>query len=236
MAEYLGRWDPPAALPVAKTLTRRAGTVMRYSGQQLGGFLTSLSVIRGKAGDPSAFDDYAEWIVTTTPQQFEMSNLECLEPFRKFPTNAQLRAVSEELFAQTNSPWSCLPWKSSFSRPVVDDDLVALPAYRALLKRELQKTNPCGTITLQLPGNVRYSVTNLNQSGMFGIILPTDTSATNGSTTVIRWNDWIALNLARGRHIAPIDPFAPAAQRDRSIRDAISRWQEPAGENKSTEN
>jgi len=227
LAGYLGQWDLQAALPVAKTLTKRASTVMKYSGEQLGGNLTSLSIVRGKAGDASAFDDYAEWIVTTSPKQFEMSNLECLEPFRRFPTNAHLRAASEELFGQTNSPWSRLPWKSSFGKPGIDSELIELPGYRSLLCRELQKTNACGTISLQLPGQVRYSITNLNQAGVIEIILPADSSATNGSTAAIRWGDWIALTLAKSRHIAPIDPFAPPAQRDHAILSAVSTLQEP---------
>jgi len=227
LAGYLGQWDLQAALPVAKTLTKRASTVMKYSGEQLGGFLTSLSIVRGKAGDAKAFDDYAEWIVATSPRQFEMSNLECLEPFRRFPTNTQLRAASEVLFGKANSPWSRLPWKSSFGRAAVDSELVVLPAYRTLLCRELQKTNACGTITLHLPGYVRYNITNLNQVGTIEFILPADASATNGSTAAIRWGDWIALTLAKGRHIAPIDPFAPPAQRDQAILGAVSTLQEP---------
>jgi hypothetical protein len=103
MAEYLARWDVQGALPVAQTLSKRASTVMKYSGQQLGNFVIQLSLARARAGDPTAFDDYAEWIVTTTPGQFEQSNLECLVPFRKFPTNAMLQAAAEKLFSQTNS-------------------------------------------------------------------------------------------------------------------------------------
>ena len=40
MAEYLSKWDVRAALPVAKILSKRARTAMKYSGQELGGYLT----------------------------------------------------------------------------------------------------------------------------------------------------------------------------------------------------
>jgi hypothetical protein len=223
MAEYLARWDVQAALPVAKTLSKRATTVMKYSGQQLGNFVTQLALARARAGDTTAFDDYAEWIVTTTPEQFEQSNLECLDPLRKFPANATLQTAAEKLFSQTNSPWGRLPWKNNFGRGTIESELVPVPAYRVLLCRELERTNACGTITLERPGYVRYNVVDLNQSGSFGITLPEDSTATNGVTAQIRWCDWIATALANSKSIMPFDPFAAATNRDLAIRQAILR-------------
>ncbi len=223
MAEYLARWDVQAALPVAKTLSKRATTVMKYSGQQLGNFVTQLSLTRARAGDPTAFDDYAEWIVTTTPGQFEQSHLECLEPLRKFPTNALLEAAAEKLFSQTNSAWGRLPWKNNFGRGTIESELVAVPAYRVLLCRELERTNACGTLTLERPGYVRYNITDLNQSGSFGITLPENSTATNGATADIRWCDWIAVALANSKTITLFDPFAPVDQRNEALEKAKAR-------------
>ena len=152
MAEYLARWDVQAALPVAKILSKRASTVLKYSGQQLDDYLTKLVVARSQAGDPAAFDEYAEWIVTTTPDQFNHSLLECLEPLKRFPTNLVLQATADKLFGQTNSAWGNLPWKNNYGIATVESDMVAIPAYRTLLCRELKKTNACGTITLDRSG------------------------------------------------------------------------------------
>ena len=223
MAEYLARWDVQAAMPVAKTLSKRASTVMKYSGQQLGKFVTQLSLARADAGDPEAFDDYAEWIVSTTPGQFEQSNLEWLDPFKKFPTNGILQATAEMLFSQTNSAWAHLPWKNNFGRGTIESELVAVPAYRVLLCRELERTNACGTITLERPGYVRYNIADLNQSGSFGITLREDSTATNGATARIRWCDWIAIALANSKSILPFDPFAAETSRDSAIKQAILR-------------
>jgi hypothetical protein len=222
MAEYLAHWDIQASLPVAKTLSKRASTVMRYSGQQLGSFVTKLSLARAQAGDSTAFDDYAEWIVTTTPAQFEQSNLECLEPFRKYPTNVVLQSTAEKLFGPTNAAWGSLPWKNNFGRGTIESELVAVPAYRVLLCRELEKTNACGTITLERPGYLAYNIADLNQSGSFGITLPDDSSATNGATAQIRWCDWIAVALANGKLIAPFDPFTLVKNRDEAISQATT--------------
>lgn len=222
MAEYLARWDAQAPLPVARILSKRAATVMKYSTQPLGKHLTELSQARAQAGDNNAFDDYAEWIVTTTPQQFEQSQLECLEPLKKFPSNSVLQTAAEKLFGSTNSAWGSLPWKNNFGRPIVDSDLATLPAYRTLLRRELEKNNACGTVRLDRHNYLSYNLTNLNQSGSFDFSLPTDSSATNGSTATIRWCDWIALALANGQNIAPFDPFTPVSKRDEAIEKARS--------------
>jgi hypothetical protein len=196
---------------------------MKYSGQPLGSFLTKLSLARGKAGDPTAFDDYAEWIVTTTPEQFSQSNWECMDPLKIFPANSVLRAAAEKLFSQTNSAWSSLPWKNNFGITTVESDLVVIPAYRTMLCRELEKTNICGTMTLERPGYVRYDLADLHQGGSFGITLPDNSPATNGVTATIRWCDWVALALANDKHLAPFDPFAPANQRDEALNKAKTR-------------
>jgi hypothetical protein len=142
---------------------------------------------------------------------------------KKFPANAVLQAAAEKLFGQTNSPWSSLPWKNNFGRATVESELVTLHAYRTLLGRELEKTNVCGTVTLERSGYLRYSLFDLHQAGNFGIALPENSSVTNGATAEVRWCDWIAIALANGKHIAPFDPFTPAVERDLAIQQAIAR-------------
>ncbi len=221
MAEFLARWDVKAALPVAKTLSRRASTVMKYSDQHLGGIVTELSMARWQAGDPTAFNDYAEWIVSTAPEQFEQPDLTCLEPLRKFPTNAALQGVAEKLFGPANAAWGSLPWKSEFVRGTVEPALVEMPAYRSLLCRGLEKTNAFGTVSLERSGYLQYKFADLRRSGGFGVTLPKTSLATNGSTADIRWCDWIALDLATQGQVEPFDPFAPQEQRDKAIQKLI---------------
>lgn len=225
MAEYLARWDVQAALPVAKTLSKRASTVIKYSGQQLGDYLTKLALARAKAGDSSAFDEYAEWIVTTSPSQFERFNLDCFEPMKQSPTNPILQTAAEKLFSQTNSAWGALPWKNNFNWPTVDAGLVPIKGYRTLLCRELEKTNLCGSVNLERPGFIAYTVTDLHQSGSFGVALPASCLATNGSTVTIRWGDWVAIALANCNSNFPFDPFAAADKRDEAINAVISKLQ-----------
>jgi len=108
----------------------------------------------------------------------------------------------------------------------VEDDLVAIPAYRTLLCRALQKTNDCGTINLQRPGYIGFNLVEQHVGGSFSVILPDDLTITNGTATTIRWCDWIALALANRKHIAPFNTFAPPQQRDQAISKAISQMQQ----------
>jgi hypothetical protein len=220
MAEYLAQWDMTAALPATEILSKRASTVMKYSGQQLGGFITKLSLARANAGDPQAFNDYARWIVTTTPEQFGYSISENFEPFKKFPTNAILQSAAEKMFARTDSAWSSLPWKENRGgSSVVDSELVAVPAYRELLRRELDKTNFCGTVSCQNVSLLGYDITNYGR-GAFTISFKMEPQPTNGTASEIRWCDWIALALSDQRRIPFFNPFAPITVREKIITKA----------------
>jgi hypothetical protein len=216
-AECLMKWDAPAALDVARTLSRRAAMTMKYSGGDFGGQITRLALARADASDERPFGEYAAWIISTTPEQFGYRPAEQLEPFKRFPTNATLVAASEKMFGDTNSPWSRLPWKGGGSE-AVDLGLFALPAFRAMLARELEKTDDFGTISWR--GNNYLDYQNTNSSGGFGFSFPENQSPTNGTSAQIRWCDWIALPLAREKKIPFFNPFAPVAARDTKLAEA----------------
>jgi hypothetical protein len=220
MALYLAAWDPAASLPVAQTLSQRACTVMKYSGQQLGPLVTKLALARAKAGDPDAFGDYASWIVTTSPEALGYSISECLEPLRQFPTNRTLQAAGEKMFGNTHSDWGRLPWKEWPGENPIGSDLVNLPAFRMLLIRELAKTNICGVFVWRGPNQIDYTITNY-QSGSYGAVaLPSNTQPTNGTTSELRWCDWVAFSLSQAKRIPFFNPFALVGERDVAIENA----------------
>ena len=220
MALYLAAWDSSASLPVARILSERARSVMKYSGQQLGPLVTKLALARAKAGDPQAFDDYATWIVTTTPDRLGLSISECLEPFRQFATNRKLQTAAEIMFGDTSSDWSRLPWKEMHGDNPIGSDLVNLPAFRLLLVRELGKTNVCGSFTWHTPNQIDYAITNYQSGGYGAVAFPSGTQPTNGTSSELRWCDWIAFSLSQAKRIPFFDPFAAVAERDAVIENA----------------
>ena len=220
MALYLAAWDSAASLPVARKLSRRACSVMRYSGRQLGPLVTKLALARAKAGDPQAFDDYASWIVATSPDELGFSISDCLEPLRQFATNQILQAAAEKLFDDTNSAWSRLPWKEMGGDNPIGSDLVNLPAFRRLLIRELEKTNIGGSFTWRAPGQIDYTITNYQSGGYGAVAFPSGTMPTNGTTSELRWCDWVAFSLSQSKRISFFNPFAPVLERDTNIENA----------------
>jgi hypothetical protein len=200
---------------------KRACTVMKYSNQQLGKFVAKLSIACANAGDATAFDDYADWIVTTTPEQLGYSVSDCLQPLMKFPANPVLQTAAMKIFADTNSPWARLPWKENFNFNPFDAALATNPAFRILLVRELERTNVCGTFTWDMTGQISYEITNnLNQSGGFGVTFPAGTQPTKPSTNELRWCDWVAVQLSTAGTIAFFNPFASADDRNAMIENA----------------
>jgi hypothetical protein len=220
MALYLAAWDSAASLPVARTLSARACSVMKYSGQQLGSLVAKLALARAKAGDPRAFDDYASWIVTTSPGASGSSMWDCLEPFRQFATNQTLQAAAEKMFADTNSDWSRLPWKEMYGDNPIGSDLVNLAAFRTLLIRELGKTNVCGSFTWYAPNQIAYTITNYQGSSWIPDAFPSGGQPTNGTTRELRWCDWVALSLSQAKRMPSFNPFDPVSVRDRAIEHA----------------
>lgn len=220
MALYLAAWDPAAALPAARDISHRARTVMQYSNQKLGPSIAKLAMVRAKAGDPEAFDDYAAWIVTATPEELDFSFSDCLKPLQDFSTNQLLQTAAEKIFGDANSDWSRLPWKGAHGNDALGLNLVHVPAFRLLLIRELEKTNICGSFTWSGSGQLSYAITNY-QSGSYGAIsFPAGEQPANGAGSEMRWCDWIAFSLSNNKQIPFFNPFAPVEKRDAAIAEA----------------
>ena len=226
MGLYLSVWDAPAAGPVAKTLVKRCRTVMQYSeqrnsgpGQQLGTFVAKLTLARVRTDDSQAFEDYAEWLKTTTPEQLRVSLPECLEPLQKFPTNAVLQSAANNLFGDTNSAWSKLPWRGARLSSAIEPEFISVPAFRRLLSRELDKKTICGSIKWRVPNMVDYQITNY-LTGSCGLEISEGDRPGDGTKTELRWCDWIAWSLSDGKHIPFFNPFAPIEKRDEAIQNA----------------
>ncbi|MGD1086365.1 MAG: hypothetical protein ABSA47_16635 [Verrucomicrobiota bacterium] len=227
MGLCLVAWDATAAEPVAKTLVKRACTLMNYSGKQLGPYVAALSLACAKAGDFQPFQDYAAWLKTTTPEQLDRSLMESLEPLSQFPTNEVLESAAEALFGDTNSPWTRLPWKGPFSDNFpVESDLAHVPAFRVLLAREMEKTNVCGSITWHSSGMFEYHDTIMNENVSRRDLSFEGGPPADGTTSELRWCDWVALHLSLAKQIPLFNPFAPLEKRDEAIWSAIAVLQQ----------
>jgi len=233
IALSLAAWNTEAAAPVAKILVERCRTAMEYSNaahswpvQRLGTFIARLTMIRARAANAGALDDYAAWLKTTTPERLGSAYLmESLEPLGKFPVNPALRAAAETLFNATNSAWGNFPWKGAAGHNVIESELISVPAFGRLLGRELDKTNVVGWLQWDAPGNVRYQIERY-ESGSRRLVFSGMDELSPGLKVELRWCDWIAWSLSNAKRIPFFNPFGTIDQRDKAIaaaRETLTR-------------
>ena len=165
MGTLLQQRASAAAAPAAKTLVKRACTLINFSGKQLGKYVAQLSIACAKAGDFQPFQDYAAWLKTTTPEQLDFSRMDCLEPLLRFPTNGGLGVCGRGVALATPiRPGANCRGKEPLG--VISSN----PIWRqfrpsgTLLIRELEKTNVCGSMTWRGSGVLEYQITD-SQSG-----------------------------------------------------------------------
>ncbi len=231
----LALWDLSAAGPVATTLVQRYQTVREYSetrphqwpDQRLGTLIAALTCVRARAGEPSPFAEYADWLASTTPEGLGGYWKQSLAPLLEFPTNPVLQTTAARLFNDTNSPWAHLPWKGVGWANPFETSLVHMPAFRQLLVRELDVRTVCGSLSWRGPETLSYQLTNAaNVSGSRILKLPEAARPTEGSEIELRWCDWIAWSLANAQQIPAFNPFMPLDQRNEVVRCTQARLQE----------
>ena len=120
----------------------------------------------------------------------------------------------------SNSAWSRLPWQKTGSDNPASSGLVKVPAFRALLVRELDRKEVCGSVSWQSSGMINYSLSDLHTSGSFRYSFPESNQATNDTRAELCWCDWIALSLSTGKHNPAYNPFVPVDQRDQMLDKA----------------
>ena len=214
MGLYVAVWDAPSAGPVVKALSKRCRTAMEDPGQKLASFLTKLAIARARASDSNAFEDYAEWLPTTTPDQMKFP--EPLEPLREYPTNSILQSAAEKIFDAPNSKWSGLSL-SHWPDNLASSEFARVPAIRRYLVRELDRKEVIGSV--QWEGGLQYRTST--GMGSMNYVLPEGKQPANGAKAQLRSCDWLAVLLSiHGTIPLPrYNPFPPDAQRDAALEE-----------------
>lgn len=176
-------------------------------------------MVRADGGDVHAFDEYAEWLKTTTPNQFGFQIMDYLAPLQRYPTNQILETVAESLFGNMNSAWSRYPWPNTGLSNPIESDLAKVHAFRRLLSLKLDDKTVCGSIEFHAPNNFSYEITNYMNGG--GVVeIPETEDIINGTQAELRRCDWIAFSLSKAKQIPFFNPVAPVERRDQAIREA----------------
>jgi hypothetical protein len=157
MTMCLIKWDAKAAVPLIRRcftewrdLLRRGGDAGGDWGQFLKNRAASLVLLADpgiEAGDDLLAEDYAAWIHAIPEGAFPHVRFSLFLPVWRHPENAKLAGLARWAFQSESSFWhpdhkSDRPWWGEWTSP-----LLAVPAFREMLKRELADDMIIGSAT-----------------------------------------------------------------------------------------
>src|SRR5262249_5561902 len=142
MASMLAEWDTKAALPVLKARIERCTKLAQAEQANvpkifgLKDDIARLTRLRTQAGDQEALGDYASWIRTVTPGQFDSGPIAIFEPLWSNPDHPAVIAAAAALFEDPKSPWDPSMSSGSFEthfgmwHDLLGGSLLGLKAFR----------------------------------------------------------------------------------------------------------
>jgi len=228
MAGMLADWDPAAALPTLRDLTRvcreryaRPGNGHDWTNQNLAVSIARFTLARDAAGDAGALREYADWVRTTAPDWLEQNALAVLEPFHRKPADPALAAAAAWLFGDPHSPWVPLIGRKG-SKPsfhvaqVIASPMVKVPAFRTMLLAALDDRAPAGTAEAAANGGVTVK---LDSGVSMGRSSPKDArdAPAAGTSGPVRVCDFYAWQLSTLEGAPAFHPCWPEPRRDSAL-------------------
>ena len=153
----LGKWDAKAAVPVIHHRVADLRAVVNaeegYRDQKLDNLATPMANLFEAGLQASENDlivqDYVAWLHTTPPKDISFSPTLFFMPLWRHPDNPKMAGLARWLFLADDSPWHPLEkLRPLGTRELLTSPLVAVPAFRELLKSELVNTSPIGHFTV----------------------------------------------------------------------------------------
>lgn len=233
MAATLAKWDTPAALPVLHEMTDRARKLFgresptdNWSRQALARSIVQFTLIRSRAGDRPALDEYASWVRSTTPEALPDTRLEVFEPMWTEPGHPAIADAARALFADPDSPWLPLTRLGRdlgpFGRGTLETSpLIRVPAFRGAVLAGLADKTEAGTLKRQAdhPDMLSFEVQGV-QSGSFGVGWMADLDELPvGHERPVRSCDWLAWRLAALDGTPRFELIWAEPRRDAAIAD-----------------
>jgi len=234
MAGHLTAWDPAAAAPVLRDLTRdrrerfaQAKTGGPAPGQAHAAAIAQLTTQRVRIGDDSALDEYVEWIKTTSLDSIQPVIQALLEPIRSHPDDPNLSAAADWLLNDPQSPWAALTSEKGATAArrlgqLVTSPAIEIPAFRKLVQTAMADQTVVGEAEIRDDGLV--SVKFDDGAGMGGMSARdrTDPDAPPiGAKTAVRARDFLAWRLAIRGDAPHFNPCWPEPKRDAAFAEII---------------
>jgi hypothetical protein len=246
LAMAFARWDESAALPTLKLLTEtcrersRGGQANDQSNRSYGHQIAGFTLIRNRAGDRAALDEYAAWVKGIRPESIERELVEILEPIWTYPVHPAIAAAARTMFVDPNSPWLPLvPREKGRQRVLpeipINSPLVCIPEFREALLAALADRSSAGTAKRLERRGIEYSLVSgtRGSAGGAGMRVAEPDDRVNVEVA-FRACDYIAWQLSTLPAAPECQLYWTEARRDTAVaacRDYLLKY----GRNLSTE-
>jgi hypothetical protein len=219
-------WDEVGSLPTIKALmtTCRERSLDPQQSSQSGvyaRYVAGFTIVRARAGDRTALDEYAAWVQLIEPRTIEDSWREVLEPLWTYPEHPALSQAARAMFVDPQSNWLPL---IPVARGRLDDQymdqiaspLACVPAYREALLAALANRTKVGTAVRKPEGVVQYTLTSGRNDGFADERVP-DPADRPGVEVPIRTCDYVAWKLSTLDGAPECQLTWPEAKRDQAV-------------------
>lgn len=207
LAREFSVWDVAGALPTLRQLMTRCRqrSLDPKDSERLfsvdARHFTRFVLIRARAGDREALDEYAEWIQAIDPMALRFTWSEILEPLWTYPEHASIAAASRALYLTPRSRW--LPLIPVYHRAAhieriadqIASPMACVPAYRQALLAALGDTEPVGTARRQHDGRVEFTL-NCGETDAYTDRRVPDPADRPGIDVAVRRCDFVAWRLS----------------------------------------
>ena len=233
MAMVFDRWDQRAALPtIRETMGQCLAEIEMRRGQNSGvsldetvaDYLAMFTLIRARAGDRAALDEYAGWVRKTSPEELKTRATECFRPLWQFAGEPAIRDAARWLFNDAASPWVPLlraPGSNTnllfHHTRIYSSALVATAGFREGLLAALAIKDPMGTIQRGAYQTFDYKTGQGWGENFLGH--PDDLDSIKpGVTLPFRVCDFIAWKVSSVEASPRCELYWPEDRRDRAVQ------------------
>ncbi len=223
----LARWEGPEHLADLREFSR--ALVARFGdGGKSHAYLTepisSLFVKRVALGDAEALDEYAQWIVGTTPEELDLGCVAAFLPMGLYPEHPAIARAAATMFAAEGSAWVPLIRKGGTAyhvRELFQSPLVGVPGFREELLRGLRDRSPAGEVILRPSGTSDMEVTEgWGTSG--GLWRDDPLAPAAGTKHAFRMCDLYAHEISKLPGSPKCALYWPVARRDEGVAECVS--------------
>lgn len=218
----LAQWEPSRCVPLLKDLTHQSIDALaadRMTNDYAGTFVVPAIEARAKAGDPTAWPDYARLLASL--KRFPSFDSKLLQPMAEHPDVPEIREATK-LLTTPGSLYDAVgrlrgdPGIAGYDSIVISP-LLALPSLFQAVSKALNDKTVIGASWIDDRGNGWVEANGKSFPSQGVRPLPGDPKPPAGEKHPLRMADVVAHDLARLKDAPKFQPFWTVAQKDAAI-------------------